>query len=658
MEKVVAAEVGSYGLKLFFHEGNSFRVTGEKFEPFILLSAEAEIPSNCTVKTLAGSGFFCRQAFFSSFEEYEKQLPELKKMPGVLVVRDNLQQALSVGNLRLFGNMEFDSLRRMHFAVSGSEEEGITAISIADTSGFTAVFSGGEEEIIYRFIDRINEFDPDVLENFNGCRHDLPLLVKRAKKLKITLACGRDGSAFVMRQSRYTAGEKQYSYQRFSLAGRHLVDLLHVVQLYDAAHRDLEELELTSLQEYFHIPGDFVPQIIGKLSEILLPAYFYRTREVPLGFQECILRGSGSALDALLTAEYLQHGFAIPLPEAPRPYAGALANMEAAGVFHNVRHCDVRSLYPSLLLMFNIAPARDEAGIFLSLLAKLRSFRLAAKDRARMLPEGVEKRQQEALQSSFKILINSFYGYLGFSQGTFNDFALAEKITAAGRELLGKLVEVLQNNGATVIEMDTDGIYFQDPGSGGKLLESSLNDVLPPGIELEFDAEYPAMFSYKAKNYALLTADDTIKLTGAALKSRALEGFQRKFILEIVSAKLHDDPAAIPAAYERWKNVISNRQAALEDLAKSEILSDSPENYRKKLASGSTRRSAAYELALASGRNFRAGDKVKFYVTGTKAKLPVVGNAKLLEDADPASRDENSAYYLAKLDALYETFTR
>ena len=110
------------------------------------------------------------------------------------------------------------------------------------------------------------------------------------------------------------------------------------------------------------------------------------------------------------------------------------------------------------------------------------------------------------------------------------------------------------------------------------------------------------------------------------------------------------------AAYENWRNAISTRETALEELAKSEVLSDSPENYRKKLASGSARRSAPYELALASNKEYRAGDKVKFYVTGTKTKLPVVGNAKLLDDADPGNRDENIAYYLAKLDALYETF--
>ena len=47
---------------------------------------------------------------------------------------------------------------------------------------------------------------------------------------------------------------------------------------------------------------------------------------------------------------------------------------------------------------------------------------------------------------------------------------------------------------------------------------------------------------------------------------------------------------------------------------------------------------------------------MEFYVTGSKAKLPVVGNSKLLSDAESGVRDENTAYYLAKLDELYKQF--
>ena len=40
-----------------------------------------------------------------------------------------------------------------------------------------------------------------------------------------------------------------------------------------------------------------------------------------------------------------------------------------------------------------------------------------------------------ALQNTFKILINSFYGYLGFAQGHFADFDAAARVTQIGRDL-------------------------------------------------------------------------------------------------------------------------------------------------------------------------------------------------------------------------------
>ena len=42
------------------------------------------------------------------------------------------------------------------------------------------------------------------------------------------------------------------------------------------------------------------------------------------------------------------------------------------------------------------------------------------------------QRYYDALQATFKILINSFYGYLGFSMGHFNDFAQADRVTRTG----------------------------------------------------------------------------------------------------------------------------------------------------------------------------------------------------------------------------------
>ena len=662
MDRIIAVEVTGNGAEIFVREtaGNISRQM-MPFTPWLLAENGVAVPAGATAVGLAGTAELDRRIEFSSLEDYENALPELKKSPGVLTIRDLSCQFFSLSGLRLFSGMDFNELHRMQFAVIASaDESSIEGIEVEDNRGFAARFDiescGSEVEVLAAFNRSVIDRDPDLLEGFNIFRTDLPLLEKRAKKLKFTFDCARNGGTFVSRKSRFSVAEKQISCNRYSLYGRHLADIYHLLLFYDAVHRDFESFELDHIKAYFHIDRESsLCCAVRKLSDLLLPASFYKCCTLPLNLQDAVLRGSGAALDALFIAEYQRAGYAVPYPEAARRFTGALTGAGEPGVYHQVRHCDVRSLYPSLLLYLDKAPVRDELGIFLKLLAELRTFRLNAKDRARAA-SGAERQRFNALQNTFKILINSFYGYLGFAQGSFNDYTLAETVTGAGREILSRLADKLRSLDARILEMDTDGIYFTMPENPDSDFDAQISAVLPAGIELEFDAEYPAMFCYKAKNYALLNEDKSISVSGAALKSRALEGFQRRFIQAVLQSKLTGVPDILENCYIELRNSIENRTIDLAELVKSEVLSDSPENYKRKQGSPGFRRSAPYELALASGKKFRAGDKVEFYVTGNKAKAAVVENSKLFSDADPAMRDENSAYYLAKLDDLYKQF--
>jgi DNA polymerase elongation subunit (family B) len=71
------------------------------------------------------------------------------------------------------------------------------------------------------------------------------------------------------------------------------------------------------------------------------------------------------------------------------------------------------------MLQFDCFPATDELQIFRHLLTDLRNFRLEAKARMRAERDPGRQHHLQALQNTFKILLNSFYGYLGFAQGHF-----------------------------------------------------------------------------------------------------------------------------------------------------------------------------------------------------------------------------------------------
>jgi DNA polymerase elongation subunit (family B) len=337
--------------------------------------------------------------------------------------------------------------------------------------------------------------------------------------------------------------------------------------------------------------------------------------------------------------------------------AGGYTTVLLTGVARPVLHADVTSLYPSLMLTRKIAPASDSLGVFPKLLGDLREFRLAAKRLAREAPDEADRTLLGALQQTFKILINSFYGYLAFSQGHWNDYDAANRVTGEGRALVMSLVERLGELGASVIEVDTDGLYFVPPeGKDEETLFAGLETVLPPGIQLELGGRYEAMLSYKMKNYVLLDHRGKLLVKGSGLRSRGIELFQRLWLEEMFRLLLTGCREQIPALVKRWQEDFQAHRVPVKQFMKTETLQESPAGYQDKLRGGKRNVSAAYELALRSERPYQAGDQVSYYVAGDGKRVKVNEAAKLAAEWDPAAPDENTAYYLAKLHDLYEKF--
>ncbi len=713
LKNLCALEVERSGsLTLFLRNGDTVEKRSESFRPFLLMSHPdllSDLDGDAVITELNGTDSFRYLVTFGDPVLYEKALKILKQRTGFTpsapgapyrIFSDMVQQALTENDMRLFEGMTFPQIRRMQFDIETlcspefdfpnpeREEDKIIIISMSDSTGWEKVVSLNdyptEKALLEAFAATVRERDPDILEGHNIFRFDLPYIEERARRHKVKLALGRDGSVPAKRASRFSIAERTVNYTRYDIYGRHVADTFHLLLFYDAIHRTLESYNLKYAAKHFGIAAPDRTYLDGSdisrawendrgtllkyalddvretraLSAILSPSYFYQTQLLPISYQNCIVRGNATRIDALFAAEYLKAGHALPSPERGRPFSGALTRALDSGVFEQIDHCDVRSLYPSIILSEQWTPVRDSLGVFPRLLAKLRSFRLNAKDAAKNAKTPEEKDYYSALQSTFKILINSFYGYLGFEQGFLNDFNMAERVTARGREILTLMLDTLEGIGAKIIEMDTDGIYFQlREGVSLSAVSNKLKEVLPQGIEVDFDESYPAMFCYKSKNYALLHSDGSVSITGAALKSRGLEPFQRRYMETIIRCLLTHDMEMIRKTYENYVQAIQNHEFPLRDLAKSENLADSPETYRRKMGAGNSRRSAAYELAIASGRDYRQGDQVTFYITGEKKRVSVVENAKLLSDAKDGIRDENVAYYLDKLEELQKKFT-
>jgi DNA polymerase elongation subunit (family B) len=395
------------------------------------------------------------------------------------------------------------------------------------------------------------------------------------------------------------------------------------------------------------------------IGAVFAPPYFAQAQFVPFDYQSTALRGAAAKIDALLLREYLRRRRAVPLPRPSHAVGGGYTAVFQRGVARPVLHVDVTSLYPSLMLSRKIGPASDTLGVFPALLAHLRDIRVEAKRASRSAPTAEERTHRAALQQSFKILINAFYGYLAFGTGHWNDFDAADRVTEEGRGVVATILDALGAAGATPVEADTDGVYFVPPPAhrreDDETLLESLARRLPDGIALELDGRYAAMLSYKMKTYALLDERGRVTLKGSGFRSRGLEPFQRHLIEELVQLFLGERGADAKAVIDRWLDDFAHHRVPIRAFARTETLQDTLEQYREQLAKGRPP-SAAYEVAAASGRGWAAGDQISYYVVGRTAGVTVHEYARLAADWNPSRPDENVEFYQSKVLDIWERF--
>ncbi len=615
---------------------------------------------------------------------------------------DPVHQHLLLTGRTSFLSLEFTALRRMALDIEVLTADGfefpsaarlsdrLIAISLADSSGFRCVLRGDrlDEPALIRECSRlIRERDPDVIEGHNIFRFDLEYLEARARLHGIPLDWGRAGEPLRGRPARLQIAERAIGYRRYQIGGRHIIDTWLLAQLHDLGARDLPSFGLKDVARRLGVampdrtyidPAD-IPRLYARdpdrlmryalddaaetlaISGVLSPPYFVQAQLLPFDYQSVLLRGNATKIDALLVREYLRMRRAIPAPGAASAITGAFTAVLQQGIARPVLHVDVTSLYPSLMLARGIAPAADSLGVFPRLLHELRDFRVAAKRLMQNAGSEAERIHLGALQQTFKILINSFYGYLGFAPGHWNDFAAANRVTAEGRAVVAALVDRLAALGATVVEIDTDGVYFVPPAgardeSAEARLLSAVGEVLSAGIQVELDGRYVAMFSYRMKNYVLLDAEGRLTIRGSALRSRGIELFQRRIMEELFARLLDGRRDEIPGIIERWKADFAAHRVPVRTFMKTETLHDSLDLYREQRAAGLRNPSASYELALAAARPYQPGDPVSHYVTGRRRNVAVSECAKLATEWDPAAPDENTGYYQAKVEELWERF--
>lgn len=677
----------------------------EQFKPFAWLGSEFP-HEGVRFERLKGEGAFRWLAHAESLGIFEVFFKNVREGAPVDVLKPYESQWLLQQRARLYQDLPFAGLRRCQLDIeTGAAEAG--AFSDARQAGDRVLAIGlqcgarrelltlgeesdaGEKRLLLVFNQMLRELDPDTIEGHNIFKFDLDYLRQRAKRHQVPCAWGRFGLPAEFRNSRMKVAERWIDFSRCDMPGRAVIDTYLLVQLYDITAREMTAYGLKDVAIYFgltpesgegrtYIEGGQIQHVFRRnreeflayladdlretkgLADVLLPTYFEQARAFPILLQEAALRGTAGKVDLLFLEEYYHARASCPAPVDIAPFEGGFTRSFEEGVFQQVLHFDVASLYPSLLLQMGRNPKSDSLGVFIPLLRRLREYRMKYKQRAKSAPTAAERDEAQARQANFKILINSFYGYLGFSGARFADGELAAEVTRRGRELLQALIEEFQKHGCVILEADTDGIYLSTEKyfSRPEALLARVEKILPAGIELEYDGTYDAMFCYKAKNYAL-AAGGEITLRGSALRSRGIEPFLKRLGDQLIAHLLGVSPESPVAEIERLRQKIAAREQPVTDLAKSETLSQNPGAYEQWVAGGGKPRRAAAEVALQMSPRPRMGERVSYYI-GPKAKGQTSDwqRARPLAAYDPAQAPYDPVYYLGKIDDWLERYGR
>ncbi len=714
---IVAAELAGRFIRLFIREDRGVLFRDDPFHPFILLEHPdllRDFAGEASIRTLEGDAGYRLMAVFRDWHECLKARDFLAKKSGktpsspeapYLFISDPVHQHLLLTGKTLFKGLGFHKLHRLavdietycqegfEFSNPSREQDRIISIAVMDETGYEEVLFGREmpePAMLERLGEIIRERDPDVIEGHNVFRFDLEYIRTRAARHGVKLRWGRDGSEPRVHNSRFTIAERIIDYPRWDIYGRHILDTFFLLQIYDISAREMESYGLKAAAVHFGLAGrervylerenissiymedpaalqkynlDDVRETLA-LSQLLSYPYFLQTRIFPYSYQNCIIRGNATKINSLFLREYLRRGTAIPKTDGKaQDFEGGYTDLFEEGVVGPIVHCDAASLYPSLLLAYQLQPAKDSLALFLPLLKDLREFRLSAKRMAREAEEADRRDYYNALQQTFKVLINSFYGYLGTTLHNFSEPALAAEVTRLGRDTIKAMLAWLREKGARPVEIDTDGIYFIPPpgittAGEEEELVAELSGTFPEGIEVEMDGRFQAMFSYKMKNYALLGYDGKVTIKGSGLKSRGIEKYLREFMREMLRFLLLGSPEEVESLYSEYLQRLRQHGFDITWLAKTETLGESPEGYRLKVRQGKRNPSAAFEIALASSYDYRAGDQISYYVVGSGKSVVAYENCRPVSVYDPLHPDENVEFYIEKLKQLKKKFDR
>ena len=401
----------------------------------------------------------------------------------------------------------------------------------------TGSFTGNERDILTQFRNFVNREDPDIIIGYNIDGYDLPLLIERMKVNNVRADFARDFSFPHRVQDRY-----------WRMHGRIISDVWWNVKKYlhpksetlNAVSRELlnegkDNINRLKIKEEWENRQDEVIKYCIKDADLTLRIYeklrvvdrnMFMSTVTKLPLDDVTNGGTSNYVDSILIREADRKNIGVKLTyrvDKTAPIEGGYVRSIGAGLYSNVVVLDFKSMYPSMIIKYNIcfttlspdgkitAPngvhyldRTQKEGLIPKILQDLMRERDEVKKMAKNASSESDRNYYDGVQGAIKILMNTFYGVLASSFYRFTNPEIGSSVTHYARNTIQNVMDKLERSGHRVIYGDTDSVFIESGKSSvdetvkfGEELSKRLS--AEEGILLDFEKVLDPFFSHGAK---------------------------------------------------------------------------------------------------------------------------------------------------------------
>ena len=534
----------------------------------------------------------------------------------------------------------------------GTRDVYCIAAQVDGNDGVIFTDKDGEQAMINEFVQYVRDIDTDIITGYNIYGFDIPFLMECAARNDTELAIGRTGEVPWARE------DHKRNYNTWFVTGRIFVDtwqqvkqelkpiqesLGFVGELLGVGSKD--NVDVARIEEEWKNRRDVVIKYCKqdvnvtynvfnheKVASLKKALALARASDLPL--ENCFAPVTSRIVDSLLIRRFDKAGFAVPQNNwgaKAKPIKGAhVFEVENPGIYSNVGIFDFKSMYPSVMIKNNICPTsytkdetdecvrsplgaffkQDKKGIVPTVLKELWQWR----DTTRKKVENVGD-YYDRLQSSIKVIMNSFYGVMASDFYRFTNPLIGGSITAFSREGIRTAYAELENRGLNVIYGDTDSVFVHLNTDSDPL--NIAKELSEEGLEMECEKILKTFFTHGAKKrYAAIVEwpKEEFYVKGYELKRGDSFKLQREILETVLRTILNNAPDdALMYASNKIRE-IAEGDLELEDLIITKNVK-APQHYVNPESMAGVQ--AATKLK-ARGYPWLAGTKVSWIVTNSK----------------------------------------